>query len=70
MAEMGNGSALSLASSTVNDRSSRLSTVPRQREIDELRTKLDEAEKKADKEIKALNQEVRLTSLFLLLIFE
>lgn len=70
MAEMGNGSSLSLASSTVNDRSSRLSNVPRQREIDELRTKLDEAEKKADKEIKALNQEVRLTSLFLLLIFE
>lgn len=37
-----------------------LSSVPLQREVDDLKRKLDEADIRAQREIKALNQEVRL----------
>lgn len=68
MAEMANGTSMSLESPGARDRSSRLSIVPRQREIDELRSKLEQAEKKAEKEIKALNQEVCLGLNFFLYV--
>ncbi|KAK4704459.1 hypothetical protein P7C70_g1762, partial [Phenoliferia sp. Uapishka_3] len=58
MNEMSSGAAPSAKALEDRRASRRLSTVPLQREVDELKSKLSEAEKKAEREIKALNQEV------------
>ena len=60
MTEMSSGSnAPSPAVNEGRESAQLLSAVPLQREVDELKTKLKEAEKRSEREIKALNQEVR-----------
>lgn len=58
MAEMSSGAK---PSSPLLERrgSSQLAEGPLRREVDDLKTKLRDAEKRAEREIKALNQEVR-----------
>lgn len=55
MAEMASGSNVPGAA---NNKTQLLGAVPLQREVDDLKTKLKEAEKRSEREIKALNQEV------------